>query len=233
MADGALDRTLSVCMTAAVMVMASAVAFHELRPRTRPSQNGGPPEYLAQWQAMSSVARPIGDTSAVIHLLEFADLECPACRVFNQGALADIQKKYGPKVRVDFVHFPLRIHRFASIAAQAAECAAYQGRFEEFVGLSYDKQDSIGLKSWTSFALEAGVTDSAQFGRCLTSPRRSSLIDSGIATASRFDVHGTPTVIVNGWRFHATPTTDQLSATIEDILAGHKPTFGNLARGAR
>jgi hypothetical protein len=90
-----------------------------------------------------------------------------------------------------FVHFPLPIHRFAVQAAQATECASLKGRFLNFIDAVYRKQDSLGLKSWGSYALEAGR-------------------ELGL----RWQILGTPTVIINGLRYASPPTKREIDRVI-------------------
>lgn len=58
---------------------------------------------------------------------------------------------------------------------------------------------------------------------CLSGTRPYPRIDSGVVIAERLQLPGTPTVIVNGWRFSRTPSASQLTRVIEDLLAGKEP----------
>ncbi len=79
---------------------------------------------------------PVGDSpqrgpgDAWVTIVEFADFECPYCRV-EEPVLQAITAAYGSDVRVVFKHFPLGFHPDAWPAAIAAECARAQGRFWE------------------------------------------------------------------------------------------------------
>jgi protein-disulfide isomerase len=80
------------------------------------------------------------------------------------------------------------------------------------------------LKPWWQLAEESGLKDSAAFAICLSRKRASALIDSGAVLGGRFNVHGTPTVFMNGWRFPNPPTVDELARVATALLAGKKPT---------
>lgn len=129
----------------------------------------------------------------------FGDFECPACRQFLLGPVAEVKREHPGALRVIHRHFPLPYHRFAQPAAIATECARQQGRFDEMVTLLYERQDSLGLISFTDFAVRAGVPEPELFGQCLTDPlARSNLVrDSVLASRLPRGVRGTPTVIVN------------------------------------
>jgi protein-disulfide isomerase len=137
--------------------------------------------------------------------------------------LDSVRKQFGDSVAVTFIHFPLPIHRFARMAAQAAECAANAGRFSQFVSTAYAKQDSFGLKPWSSYGVDAGITDTAKFDACTLTRAPVPAIDSGFTLARRLRLPGTPTVIVNGWQFGYPPSADDLSNAIERLMKGKTP----------
>jgi protein-disulfide isomerase len=122
-----------------------------------------------------------------------------------------------------FVHFPLPQHRFARPAARAAECAALEGRFSEMHDVLMAKQDSFGLKSWTSYARDASVKDTIRFGKCVSQNEKVPRVEDGVALGTQLEISGTPTIVIDGWRFEAPPSDTLLRQTIEALLAGRKP----------
>jgi protein-disulfide isomerase len=163
-----------------------------------------------------------------VSIVEFGDFECPACKSF-QPALDRVATQFGDSVGIVFVHLPLSIHRFAKASARAAECAADQGMFSSFSRLLYEKQDSIGLKTWQSYATETGVKDSALFQKCLADPQSLHRVEAGMSLAEQLRVKRTPTIMINGWLFDEIPTEAQMVKAVADILAGRTPRFENRA----
>src|SRR3989344_868387 len=81
-----------------------------------------------------------GPAEAKVTVVEFSDLQCPACRAV-QPAIAQVINKYPDQVRVIFRHFPLKtIHTYAQLAAQAAEAAGEQDKFWEMHDLLFNRQ---------------------------------------------------------------------------------------------
>ncbi len=117
----------------------------------------------------------------------------------------------------------VRLQALFSHPTRAAECAGQQGRFSEFVDVVFEKQDSLGLKSWASYGQDAEVPNLSLYLRCVGSGSVFARIDSGIAVAERAGVRGTPTVFVNGWRIPV-PTERSLSSAIDSLLAGREPS---------
>ena len=136
--------------------------------------------------------------------------------------MRDILREHPQEVALIFVHTPLPGHRFAMQAARVAECAQRVGRFVPMIDAIFDKQDSLGLKSWGSFALEAGIADSGSIGACARDTSSVARIDAGRSLAERFEVKATPTVLVNGWSFTG-PTDEQLRRAIEAARQGRAP----------
>jgi protein-disulfide isomerase len=212
---------VSVLAGLAAVVVALAVLRREFgsTPVAVVSVNSGPPTYVRDWRRSLAVSRIVGDSTAPVMIVEFSDLECPACRQFHV-TLQAIRVRYGRKVASAFVHMPLRSHRFGVPAARAAECAFADGRFGEMVDAIYAGQDSLGLATWQDYARRAGVSDTTAFGRCVRSPEVPGMVQAGLAEGRRLNVSGTPTVIVNGWRFSKPPTESVLDDAIRRLLQG-------------
>jgi protein-disulfide isomerase len=90
------------------------------------------------------------------------------------------------------------------------------------IDVLYTKQDSLGLKSWNSYAVEAGVSDTAAFARCTAEASSRGPIDDGLALGNELAVRATPTIIVNGWRFEHPPIADSLPKIIAKLSAVSK-----------
>lgn len=93
-----------------------------------------PPTSAASFEALLKGARNIsGPDSAPTTVVEFADFQCPSCRVAYNGPKGDggpVQTLKKKPVRFVFRHFPLTdMHERAMPAAVAAEAAGRQGKF--------------------------------------------------------------------------------------------------------
>jgi len=222
------ERIMSaVLVIAAVAVTGSVVRREFFSPREGLSRVDGrdtrAPEFVKTWRDVARLGVPMGDSAAPVQILEFTDLECPFCKRYSESTLAATQREFGNRVAVTFVHFPLPMHRFAGIAARAAECAATQGKFAAFVREVFAHQDSLGFRRWNAFALAAGIPDTIRFGACVAETARLARVDSGTAVGARLGVRGTPTIVVNGWLYHTPPSDTTLSRAITSLLQGQVP----------
>jgi protein-disulfide isomerase/uncharacterized membrane protein len=102
-------------------------------------------------------ANSIGPKDAPLTIVEFADLQCPACQK-SSPRLKAYREMYADKMRIVYRHFPLSMHQWGASAAAVAEYAAEKGKFWEYamgvMGLQrevesgeelYKIADSIGL----------------------------------------------------------------------------------------
>src|SRR5262245_28958509 len=80
-----------------------------------------------------------GTATAPVTLVEYGDYECPFCASYNV-ALKDLLQRYGSRVRLEYLHYPLPNHPNAVLAASAAEAAGEQGQYWEMNDLLFESQ---------------------------------------------------------------------------------------------
>lgn len=222
-----LERTVSVSLAIAAIVIAASVARREFFPSTNAERAVGGrvavPKLVADWKAIARQAFVEGVPDAPVTIVEFIDLECPYCRSYNQGTLRAIREEFGDRVSVGYLHYPLSNHRFALPAARVAECGRAEGKFGALVDAIYGKQDSLGIKAWTTFARDVGIADRKEFERCISATTPIPPVELGLETGKRLKILGTPTIMVNGWLFAMPPSQSRLSSVIANLLKGSAP----------
>ena len=153
------------------------------------------------------IPKPLkGNPDAAIKIVEFSDLQCPACRAANP-IVKQLANEYGDKISFEYKHFPLRqIHPFAQKAAEASECANDQDKFWEYVDYVFaNQQQGVQVKNLKIFA-ERLKLDTKSFNACLDSGAKADLVDIDYREAVSKNVQGTPTFFINGkqlesWRY--------------------------------
>jgi len=160
---------------------------------------------------------PKSTPNAVITVMEFADLQCPACRKAQSLIVAPMLEQYGSSIRYEFKHFPLQsIHQYALSAAQAAECAADQGKFWDYIDLAYDDQANLNKRSLEKWA-EVLQLDTDLFSRCLKSKIKRDVVLTDFRQGKQMNVSGTPTFFVNGKKVSG---LDDIGAAIQEAKNG-------------
>ena len=142
-------------------------------------------------------ARVKGDANAPVTIVEFSDFQCPFCKQ-AEGTLQAILAKYGSRVRLAFMDFPLReIHPRAQSAAEAARCAGEQGKFWEYHDVLYADQTKLDGPALIASARALTLNEPA-FQSCLESGKFRSQIDADLAEGQKAGVSGTPGFFING-----------------------------------
>ena len=187
---------------------------------------------------ISPVARPegegtaLGNPDAPVRVEVFEDFQCPACRIYSEETEPQVLDTYVAEGDVYYVyrHFPFLDDRApgneSDQAANAAMCAAEQGRFWDyhdmlFANWNSENQGAFADKRLVAFADSLGL-DADAFNACFRENRYQDEIDADIADAVTYGVTGTPSVFVNGVQVTPgmVPTFEQLSAAIQAALAG-------------
>lgn len=197
MGERILNLGAGVVVLCAVVMTGVTVRAHLAPPQ--PFVGRQPPEFVEDWQELARAGHRIGLEAAPVTVMVFSDFECPMCARFATETYPDFRDRYPGETALVYRHWPLSKHRFSYPAARAAECAAAQGYFTEFHDRLYAAQPSLGLKTFTEFAIEAGVPDSAAFSRCVEETGPVAAIERDIQVVRDLGGTGTPTVLVNGW----------------------------------
>ncbi|HEX8292562.1 MAG TPA: thioredoxin domain-containing protein [Pyrinomonadaceae bacterium] len=165
-----------------------------------------------------------GNASARVTLEEFSDFQCPACGGLEPG-LKRVMKEYDDRVRFVFRNFPLQMHKYAFLAARAAEAAGLQGKFWEMHDMLYDNQkewsDSMEPRvQFDSYATRLGL-DVQRFKADMERQDLAERVKADLLRGNALGVKGTPTVYINGREIvpGRLVTEDDLRRELEAALA--------------
>jgi protein-disulfide isomerase len=161
-----------------------------------------------------------GASSKSLMLVEFADLQCPDCKM--AAPTMDKLATDFPNARIVFQVFPLTsIHPEAEKAAEYAVCVAQQkgnAAFFQFVQAVFDTQEN--LKTDADGTLNAAATkagaDAAAVSTCAATPAAASAVAASVKLGKDLDVNETPTLFVNG---RPVPVTGLPYTTLKQIIA--------------
>ena len=158
-----------------------------------------------------------GPEEAPVTIVEFADFECPHCKMAS-GVMDVIAKKYGDQVAVYFKQFPLRSHGNAELAARAALAAHEQGKFWQMHDLIFKNQRSLSPEKIQTFARRLGM-NVGKFKQDLQSQEIAAKVARDRQEGDRAGITGTPAVFINGVRYQGPIDPNALSQAIDTQLA--------------
>ena len=156
-----------------------------------------------------------GTNDATATLVEYGDYECPYCRR-AAPVIAELLARAGGTVRFVMRHLPLTdVHPNAALAAEAAEAAAFQGRFWEmhdrlFAGEPPRLQAADLVRHAEALGLDVDA-----FERDLRKGRFGARVARDVASAEAAGVAGTPTFFINERRYRGAYDLESLEAAIE------------------
>jgi protein-disulfide isomerase len=167
-----------------------------------------------------------GPADAPVTIVEFGDLQCPACKAAQPTIEALVVAE--PKARFVFQNFPLEMHNWAAKGAAYADCVgrASNDAFWKFVSKTYEKQSDITAanvdEKLTAIADEAGVKG-ADIAACAATPEAKKNVDASIALGKSAEVSATPTVFINGRRIsNFDPRMTDVYKSLVDFAAKEK-----------
>jgi protein-disulfide isomerase len=145
----------------------------------------------------------LGNPDSPIVLVEYSDLECPACKYFHP-ILSQVISEYGKKGQVAWVYrsFPLtQIHPKAPKEAEAAECVAELGgnqKFWDYISEVFTvtpANNGLDPAELPKIAGKIGI-DTKKFSDCLSSGKYTATVSASYQTGIKAGVNGTPTTFL-------------------------------------
>jgi protein-disulfide isomerase len=154
-----------------------------------------------------------GPAEAAVTLVEYGDYECPYCGA-AYPLVKSIVKRLAAKLRFVFRNMPLNeMHPNAELAAEAAECAAAQGKFWEMHDALYEHQSELGADLLRTLARQLRL-DVPQFDSDLVSRKFREHVKRDFMSGVRSGVAGTPTFFINGERYDGALDERSLTAAL-------------------
>ena len=146
-----------------------------------------------------------GTANSPVTIVMFSDFQCPSCSA-THPVLKKVMAEYPGKIKFVVRDFPLEsIHENAFSAAIAANAAAKQGKYFEYIELLYGDQEHLGKDAYLKFAEKLGLNQK-KFELDLNDKAVADEIRKDIADGDEYGVGGTPTIFINGVKVRrATP----------------------------
>ena len=178
-------------------------------------------------QQLKSVDGPSeGPKDAVLTIVEFGDLECPACKAAQPNIIKLMQEE--PKVRLVFENFPLtQIHKWALTGAKYLDCLgrANNDAVWKFIATVYDHQAEVNEQNvdqmLKGYVKDAGGDPDAIVA-CVAKPETAKRVADTQALGEKVNIASTPTFFINGRRivgFSANIPYDAVKSMVDFEIA--------------
>jgi glutaredoxin len=150
-----------------------------------------------------------GPDAAPVTIVEFSDFECPYC-VRAEPTVKQLLEAYPGKIRLVYRDFPLPMHTHAPKAAEAAHCAADQGKYWEMHEKLFANSQKLAVADLKGYA----------FDKCLDSGEKAALVEKNKKAGEEAGVSGTPAFFINGRSISGAQPLDAFKAIVDQELKG-------------
>ena len=207
-------NTVIITILSIVTIFSLLFAVYSLS-NTAPQKEQTNGAVVPEAQKLTSTDNTTWSKDNKILLVEYGDIQCPACRNFNdiikgmEGSEAD--KDIVSKVTYVYRHYPLQqMHKNALGAAHIAQAAAEQGKFFEVVDALYDSQTDWESKNNPKFEdyLKDLKLDVKKLKADAASSKVKNIVTENIASGNRVGVNATPTFFLNGRKIQVSSIDD-------------------------
>lgn len=232
---------LPLTIVASGLLIAGAV-FLTAKNGTGPTPNNGTSQAI-DFRKVDATDHTLGNPQATVQVIEYADLECPYCKVF-ETTMHQVMDYYGQSGHVSWTYraFPLgQIHSKAPKEAEAAECAADQGgntAYFNYIDKLYSVtpgENNLDLAQLPVIAKDVGLNVDT-FNSCLSSGKFASKVQASYAEAIKAGGNGTPYILITkAGSSDAIPLSgaqpyDSMRAAIDAVLGNTGATASTTAR---
>ncbi len=191
-------KTIAGAIIVAGILIAGAIL---LRGNTDSSATPSVPLADITLSPVSTNDKTLGDSGAKVTMIAYEDFQCPFCGRFVQDAEQTVRDNYvnTGKVRLVYRDFAF-LGPESTQSAEAARCAADQGKFWEYHDYLFSHQNGENQGSFADVHLKAFAKtlglDTASFNTCLGTGKYTQAIADAKKEASTAGVQGTPKIFL-------------------------------------
>ncbi|PHA01169.1 thioredoxin [Bacillus pseudomycoides] len=203
---------LGVIFSVAVLIVIGTIAYSIVRDK----------KDIGKDTFSYGTQQSLGEKDAPIHVVEFGDFKCPACRTWDATVLPRLKEDYinKGKIQLHFINFPF-IGKDSNLGAAAGEAIYKQDpkAFWTFYDEIYQNQQDEN-EEWITEDLLVNIVkqklpsiDVEQFKKDLNSKEIKDKVQKDLDLAEKLKVQGAPSIYVNGKLVN--PDYDSIKAAIE------------------
>ncbi len=176
--------------------------------------------------ATQQSSNTLGDPNAPVKIIEYADFQCPYCRLYWQDTEQQIISEY---VKTGKVYYEYRsvgayLGEESEAAAEAAYCAGEQGMFWEYHDALFSNWTGENVGDFApaklqQYAASIGL-DQVAFEQCLSGGKMAARVQQDLDNAKIDGIKGTPSFIINGTMIEGAQPFSAFQQVIDQALQG-------------
>lgn len=155
--------------------------------------------------------RLLGSENSSITIVEYADFQCPACRIAFES-LNQFKEKYKGKIQFYYKHMPLDFHKMAYPAAQYFEAIKLQDKAKalRFFDYVFENQRQLTDERFLKKAAAKVGANSAKLSEDIKSEFVRKIIEDDMDEFQKFGFTGTPVILLNGVALNGAQKLEEL-----------------------
>lgn len=155
--------------------------------------------------------RLVGDEKAKITIVEYADFQCPACKMAFES-LNHFKEKYKGQVQFYYKHMPLDFHKMALPAALYFEAIRKQDQKKslKFYNLVFQNQKQMKDENFLNDLAKKSGADMKKLLQDVKSDRIKQIVEEDMNEFQNFGFTGTPVILINGVAMHGAQGMEEL-----------------------
>ena len=155
--------------------------------------------------------RLVGNANAPITIVEYADFQCPACRMAFDS-LNQFKEKYKGKIQFYYKHMPLDFHKMAFPAAQYFEAILLQDKSKaiQFYDSVYENQSQLSDEAFLKNMAQKTGVNMKKLQQDIKSAQVKQIIEADMTEFQNFEFTGTPVILINGVALHGAQKIEEL-----------------------
>lgn len=157
-----------------------------------------------------------GNPNAKVHIVEFADYQCPHCKEASQK-LHTLLEQYKDQIQLTYMDFPINRSGISRKVSEGAVCADQQSKFWEYHNLAFEEQAKLSNDSPLLMAktLQLDITN---FESCIADPATAEKVKASELQAISLGVRGTPAIYINGRKLEGHYLDKALTKAVTELL---------------
>lgn len=160
-------------------------------------------------------------------LVEYSDLQCPACKAFHELITNQIEASASgntditKKITFVYRHFPLVQHQYAEEAAYSAEAAGNQDKFFAMADILFKNQDTWAKskdpkKEFETYAKELNL-NIEKYKKEYESKEVKERVNADLLSGQQAKVNATPTFYLNGKKLDTVRSFDEFIQLLKNL----------------
>lgn len=158
----------------------------------------------------------IGNKNGDIVIVEYADFQCPACKMAFDS-LNQFKTKYKDRIKFYYKHMPLDFHKMAYPASQYFEAIKMQDKEKaiKFFNHLFQNQRELTSEAFLEKTAKLVGADILKLKKDIQSDRVKKVIEEDMAEFQNFGFTGTPVVLINGVALHGAQKIEELERVMK------------------